>query len=146
MEGVGRRVFTITLDSVGSRARRLVVGDDGRVGRLNLIFPATVLFGHHIDLGRTGCPGFAANVGRDVAVVGERDHDFCARGKRLRHHQEGVAVFYNDGVQCAGGWLVEVVELKVLRAALIAPSLGGEVEMAGVADALELDALNGLVP
>ena len=144
LKGIGCRIFPIARDC--KICVWLIVGDISWVGGFEFVFPAAIALGHHVGLRRSGCPGLATDVGGDLAVVGKRDHDFCARGQRLGNHQEGVAVFYNDGVQCAGGRLAEVVELEVLRAALVAPGFGGQVEVAGVFDALELDALDGFVP
>ena len=146
MESIARWVFTITLDGVVVGACGLIVGDGGRVGTYNLIFPVAVLFGHHVGLCRTGFPLLATDIGGDVAVVGEGNDNLCACGHGLRHHEEGVAVFHDDGVQGAGGRLVDVIQLEVLRAAMIVPGLGGKVVLGIFVDALEFDALDGLVP
>ena len=146
MESIARWVFTITLDGVVVGACGLIVGDGGRVGTYNLIIPVAVLLGHHVGLCRTGFPGLAADVGSDMGVVGEGNDNLCACGHGLRHHEEGVAVFHDDAVQCARGRRIDVIELEVLNAALVAPGLGGQVVLGIFVDAIELYALDGLVP
>ena len=146
LESIGRWVFTITLDGVVVGACGLVVGDGGRVGTYNLIIPVAVLFGHHVGLGRAGFPLLTADIGSDMGAIGEGNDNLCTCGHGLRHHEEGVAVFHDDAVQCARGRRIDVIQFEVLRAAMIAPGLGGKVVPGIFVDALELDALDGLVP